>query len=61
MEIIPLSQAYYRPFAKGKINSEYSNEDEDRDLEYIHTKRKSELLSSLYGLPYALVGKRDST
>ncbi|CAF3786583.1 unnamed protein product, partial [Adineta steineri] len=26
---------------------------------YMHTKRKSELLSSLYGLPYALVhGKR---
>ena len=26
---------------------------------YIHSKRKSELLSSLYNLPYELVNKRN--
>jgi hypothetical protein len=40
------------------MNSEGSNEDDHGD--YLHTKRKSEFLSSLYGLPYALVDTRNS-
>ncbi|CAF3078140.1 unnamed protein product [Rotaria socialis] len=57
---MPLSQVDFLRFDKGKGNSDYSDEDHDHDGEYIHTKRKSELLSSLYGLPYALVGKRNT-
>ncbi len=40
------------------MNTDSSNE-HDRD-DFIHTKRKSELLSSLYGLPYSLVDKRNA-
>ena len=38
--------------------SDSSNEDDGDG--YIHAKRKSELLSSLYGLPYILVNKRNA-
>jgi hypothetical protein len=55
---MPASQLHYIRMGKGHVNSESSNED-DRG-EYIHTKRKSELMSSLYGLPYALVNKRNA-
>ncbi|CAF3258878.1 unnamed protein product [Rotaria sp. Silwood2] len=60
VEGIPLSQYDYLRFDLGKMTNENSNEDQQENHEeYIHTKRKSELLSSLYGLPYALVGKRN--
>ncbi|CAF4896702.1 unnamed protein product, partial [Rotaria sp. Silwood1] len=61
MEGMPLSQFDYLRFGYGNMINENSNEDQDENpKEYIHTKRKSELLSSLYGLPYALVGKRNT-
>ena len=43
-------------------DDELANDDnsgENQDV-YTHTKRKSELLSSLYGLPYALARKRQA-
>jgi len=40
------------------MNIDSSNEDEQG---FIHSKRKSELLSSLYGLPYALVNRRNAS
>jgi hypothetical protein len=54
LEGIPASQLHYLGFGTGESN----NDDEHR--EYIHAKRKSELLSSLYGLPYGLVNKRNA-
>ncbi|CAF0903148.1 unnamed protein product [Rotaria sordida] len=58
---MPLSQYDNIRFINGKIFNENSNDDEEENHgEYFHTKRKSELLSSLYGLPYALVGKRNA-
>ncbi|CAF0800262.1 unnamed protein product [Adineta steineri] len=57
LEGLSASRLQYVPIGDDQINGDSSNED-DREA-YMHTKRKSELLSSLYGLPYALVhGKR---
>ncbi len=58
LEGIPSSQLHYLRVGKGQTNVDSSNEDDHE--EYLHTKRKSELLSSLYGLPYALVNKRNA-
>ena len=55
-EGIPSSETQFLRLFRNKIQAD-SNGDENE--EYFLSKRKSELLSSLYGLPYALVGKRD--
>lgn len=39
----------------------HSQNNDDQHEEFLHQKRKSEFLSSLYGLPYALVGKRNKS
>jgi hypothetical protein len=53
LENKPLSQLRYFRIGEDRFDSGSSNEDDHGD--YIHTKRKSELLSSLYGLPYGLI------
>jgi hypothetical protein len=56
LEGIPASQLHYFRMGGGRMKKE--NQDEDDQEAYKHVKRKSELLSSLYGLQYALVTKR---
>lgn len=59
------SPLHYLRFGQGQVNGESSNDDDDDDKYdeeralILPQKRKSEFLSSLYNLPYALVGKRN--
>ncbi|CAF0898922.1 unnamed protein product [Adineta ricciae] len=54
----PSHIAYLRLGDNDELASD-DNSGENQDV-YTHTKRKSELLSSLYGLPYALARKRQA-
>jgi hypothetical protein len=57
-EGIPASQFHQLRVGDSRSNGELHNED-DQDG-YIHAKRKSDFMLSLYGLPYTLVNRRDA-
>jgi hypothetical protein len=54
---IPTSQLHHIRIFDGRNNNEEHQNEGDQD-EYVHAKRKSDFLLSLYGLPYTLVNKR---